>query len=114
MSPTCSIARERVRRYRGRNMFITKQHYGVIIIVIIIKRGRFTELIPQQKKDYKSVKFVNLQISSLGVFSKECNAFLGMLNDLGFDYKHRKYCIGKITYFVVEIRTGELQKYLAI
>ena len=31
-----------------------------------------------------------------GVFSKECDAFLDMLSDLGFDDRHRKYCIRKI------------------
>ena len=50
----------------------------------------------EQKKHYKFVKFVNLSISSLGVFSKECDASLDMLNDLRFDDRHRKYCIGKI------------------
>ena len=82
----------------------------------IRKRERYKDLITEQKKHYKFVKFVNLSISSLGVFSKECDAFLDMLNDL-------RYCIGKIMsivirstytyiiYSVVEIRTGQLQNY---
>ena len=60
------------------------------------KRERYKDLVVQQREHYRSVKFVNLSISSLGVFSKECDAFLDMLNDLGFDDRHRKYCTGKI------------------
>ena len=67
------------------------------------KKKRYKDLIAQQKKHYKSLKFVNLSISSLGVFSKECNTFLEMLNDLGLDDRHRKYCIRKI--MSIAIRT---------
>ena len=63
---------------------------------VVRKRVRYKDLITEQKKHYKFVKFVNLSISSLGVFSKECDAFLDVLNDLRFDDRHRKYCIGKI------------------
>ena len=59
----------------------------VIVIIIIVVIVIIIVII---------VKFVNLSISSLGVFSKECDAFLDMLNDLRFDDRHRKYCIGKI------------------
>ena len=58
-------------------------------------------LVVQQREHYRSVNTVNLSISSLGVFSKECDAFLDMLNDLGFDDKHRKYCIGKIMFIAI-------------
>ena len=57
---------------------------------VIRKRERYKYLITEQKKHYKFVKFVNLSISSLEVFSKECDAFLDMLNDLRFDDRHRK------------------------
>ena len=67
------------------------------------KKERYKDLIAQQKKHYKSVKFVNLSISSSGIFSKECDAFLEMLNDLGLDDRHRKYCIRKI--MSIAIRT---------
>jgi hypothetical protein len=42
------------------------------------KKRRYEDLITQQKKQFKSVKFVNLSISFLGVFSKECHSFLNM------------------------------------
>ena len=38
----------------------------------------------EQKEHFNTVKFVNLSISSLGVFAKECSSFIEMLNDLDF------------------------------
>ena len=67
------------------------------------KRRRYEDLITQQKKQFKSVKFVNLSISSLGVFSKECHSFLDMLNDLGLDKRHQHFAIRKI--MSIAIRT---------
>ena len=67
------------------------------------KRRRYEDLITQQKKQFKSVKFVNLSISSLGVFSKECHSFLDMLNDLGLDKRHQYFAIRKI--MSIAIRT---------
>ncbi len=82
------------------------------------KRKRYKDLIRDQKKHFKSVKFVNLSISSLGVFSKEikeCHTFLDMLKNLGLDTKHQHYCMteenyfyrhkNNILYFVAEIRS---------
>ena len=54
---------------------------------VIRKRERYKDLTTEQKKYYKFVKFC---------FLKECDAFLDMFNDLRFDDRHRKYCIGKI------------------
>ena len=65
------------------------------------KRRRYEDLITQQKKQFKAVKFVNLSISSLGVFSKECHSFLDMLNDLGFDKRHQHFAIRKIMSIVI-------------
>ena len=39
------------------------------------KKERYKDLVVQQREHYRSVKLVNLSISSLGVFSKECDAF---------------------------------------
>ena len=38
----------------------------------LIYEANYKDLIAKQSKHFKSVKFVNLSISSLGVFSKEC------------------------------------------
>ena len=68
------------------------------------KRRRYDrDLVTEQKKQFNSVKFVNLSISSLGVFSKECHSFLDMLNDLGLDKRHQYFAIRKI--MSIAIRT---------
>jgi hypothetical protein len=51
----------------------------------------------EQNEHFNSVKFVNLSISSLGVFGKECSTFIEMLNDLGFQKQHQIYCIRRMT-----------------
>ena len=67
------------------------------------KKSKYKELISEQKEHFDSFKFVNLSISSLGVFAKECFPFLQMLDDLGFEKKYQNYCIRKIT--TIAIRT---------
>ena len=53
-------------------------------------------VIKEQKKHFKSVEFINLFISGLGVFDKESCTFLKMLNDLDVSETQTKYCIKKI------------------
>ena len=51
------------------------------------KRQKYENLIREQQKHYEKVKFVNLSISSLGVFSGSSLGFIEMLKDLKFDEK---------------------------
>ena len=44
----------------------------------------------------KSVEFINLSISTLGIFDKELSAFLKMLNRLDVSETQTKYCIKKM------------------
>ena len=67
------------------------------------KKAKYSELIREQSEYYEKVKFINISISSLGVFEKECLTFMDMLNDLGFDKKHQKYCFKRMT--TIAIRT---------
>ena len=60
------------------------------------KRQKYENLIKKQQKHYEKVKFVNLSISSLGVFSESSLGFIEMLKDLKFDEKCRKYFVRKI------------------
>ena len=55
-------------------------------------------------RNYRCVRFVNLFMSSLGVFSDECSTFLDMINDIGIDKKQQL-----LTSFVVEIKIGIAQ-----
>ena len=49
------------------------------------KKNKYKHLINEQKQSYNDVKFINLSISALGVFGKECKSYLEMLDSLGFD-----------------------------
>ena len=45
---------------------------------------KYVNLVKDLQK-FRSVKFVNLSMSSLGGFSNECFTFLVMMNDIGID-----------------------------
>ena len=71
------------------------------------KFTKYKPLIETLQKNFKTVKFINLSISSLGVFSTECSSFLEMLEELDFDKKQKLYITRKIiqiairsTYFI--------------
>ena len=57
----------------------------------------------QLHETYNQVEFVNLSMSSLGIFAQECSAFLDMLKNVGFDDNQRLYCIRKM--ITIDIRT---------
>ena len=50
-------------------------------------------MIKEMSSNYRFVKFVNLSMSSLGVFSDECSTFLDMMNGTGIDKKQQLYII---------------------
>ena len=51
------------------------------------KKEKYLKLIKEMSRNYRCVKFVNLSLSSLGVFSHECFTFLDMMNDIGINKK---------------------------
>ena len=51
------------------------------------KKEKYLKLINEMSTKYRCVKFVNLSLSSLGVFSHECFTFLDMMNDIGINKK---------------------------
>ena len=61
------------------------------------KKAKYSELVIDQSDHFEKVNFVNISMSSLGVYGKECSAFISMLNDLGFNENDRKYCIKRMT-----------------
>ncbi len=67
------------------------------------KKNKYKHLIKdlEQNEDFVSVKFVNLSISSLGAFEKECSTFLKMLESIGLDKRYQQYCIKKITSYSI-------------
>ena len=59
------------------------------------KKEKYLNLIKEMSRNYRCVKFVNLSMSSLGVFSDECSTFLDMMNDIDIDKKQQHYIIKK-------------------
>ena len=75
----------------------------IIVIIIIInnnnavrRKEKYLNLIKEMSRNYRCVKFVNLSMSSLGIFSNECSMFLDMMNDIGIDKKQQRYIIKKM------------------
>ena len=64
------------------------------------KKEKYLNLIKEMSRNYRRVKFVNLSMSSLGVFffffSDECSTLLDMMNDIGIDKKQKPYIIKKM------------------
>ena len=60
------------------------------------KKEKYLILIKEMSKNYRCVKFVNLSMSSFGVFFDECSTFLDMMNDIGIDKKQQLYIIKKM------------------
>ena len=61
-----------------------------------VKKEKYLILIKEMSRNYRFVKFVNLSMSSLGVFFDECSTFLDKMNDIGIDKKQQLYIIKKM------------------
>ena len=57
------------------------------------KHAKYRDLIEDLKKDFKSVEFINIPVSSFDVLDKECSTFFKMLDTLGLDQKERQYTL---------------------
>ena len=60
------------------------------------KRQKYLDLIEEQKTNYNKVKFINLSLSTLGVFSRSAENFDEMLRSLKLDAQYSKYIKKKI------------------
>ena len=65
------------------------------------KKTKYKNLMKELNEHFPSVKFINLSISSLGVFDKECYTFLDMIQTIGLDKSHQQYCMKKITTYAI-------------
>ena len=70
-------------------LFINHYYYYITIIIIFI-------IIIIIINVYDEVKFVNVSISSLGVFGESTNTLFDMLHDLKYDEQRIKYVKKKI------------------
>ena len=68
------------------------------------KHEKYLPLIADQKKKYNQVKFINVSVSSLGVFAESTKSLFDMLQDLKYDEQHIKYVKKKI--IAICIRTS--------
>ena len=71
------------------------------------KNLRYNTLIQRLKTTYRKVKFINLSLGAIGVYSKSQDTFSDLLSDLEVDKAHSSYVSSKIsnvcirtTYFV--------------
>ena len=61
-----------------------------------VRKKKYLNLIKEMSRNYRCVKFANLSMSSLSVFSDVCSMFLDMMNDVGVDKKQQLYIIKKM------------------
>jgi coenzyme F420-reducing hydrogenase delta subunit len=59
------------------------------------KKDKYRELLRQLGKNFNQVKFINLSISSLGIFAEECSTFLHMLESIGLTKTTKCTALGK-------------------
>ena len=74
------------RHFRYAHSFRMKRKIRLLLLLLINELSR----------NYRCVRFVNLSMSSLGVFSDECSTFFDMMNDIGIDKKQQRYIIKKM------------------
>ena len=60
------------------------------------KHQKYRNLIKDKEKNYNKVKFVNVSISSLGVFGQSTDSLIDMFKDLKFEEQRIKYIKRKI------------------
>ena len=54
------------------------------------KSEKYATLVSDLKCQFKSVSFVNLSISSLGIFGNSCSSFIDMCDSLSIDYQQKR------------------------
>ena len=60
------------------------------------KRQKYHDLIKDQESYYDKLQFVNLSLSTLGVFGRSSASFDAMLQNLNYDARYSKYIKKKI------------------
>ena len=67
------------------------------------KHLKYSQLVSDLRSQYKSVTFVNLTMSSLGIYANSCLSFLEMCDSLSIDNHHKRFLISKLS--TISIRT---------
>ena len=78
------------------------------------KKAKYKELVKQLDENFNEVNFINLSMSSIGIFAQECSTFLEMLGNVGLDKNYQTYCVRKMitiairsTYYIFCCRNKE-------
>ena len=61
------------------------------------KNPRYNTLIQRLKTTNRKVKFINLSLGSIGLYSKSQDTFSDLLSDLEVDKAHSSYMLSKIS-----------------
>ena len=64
---------------------------------------KYSRLVSDLRSQYKSVTFVNLSMSSLGIYANSCLSFLKMCDSLSIKNQHKRFLISKLS--TISIRT---------
>ena len=84
------------------------------------KSEKYATLVSDLKRQFKSVSFVNLSISSLGIFCNSCSSFIDMCDSLSIDHQQKRYLSPNLQaspfaphtiYSAVETKLGLIQGY---
>ena len=67
------------------------------------KRLKYSRLVSDLRSQYKSVTFVNLSMSSLGIYANSCLSILKMCDSLPINNQHKRILISKLS--TISIRT---------
>ena len=67
------------------------------------KYEKYRNLIQELSSNYHKVKFINISISSLGIFGNSCDACIQMYKDLDCEEKHLKYILKKLITVIIRI-----------
>ena len=65
------------------------------------KFNKYRYLLNDLSSKYRQVKFLNLSISSLGIFGQSCDSFIQMCNDLTTNTGHTNFIFTKLTSIII-------------
>ena len=69
----------------------------------IRKKQKYSNLVKELRDDYRSVTFVNISMSCLGVFANDSISLLKMLDKIAFEKKHQVFCVKRMTTIAIRI-----------
>ena len=75
---------------------LTPQIFQISLCKILLYYYYYYYYYYYMSRNYRCVKFVNLSMNSLGIFSHECSTLFLDMNDIGIDKKQQLYKIKRL------------------